>query len=106
MGEYVPGLEGVVAAETEISEVDGQGGRLIYRGGYLIQDLFEASFEEVAYLLWNGKLPGAKELEQLKSQLVAKRAMNAAAKAALKGIPKDADPMDALRTALSAQGAR
>jgi len=106
MGEYVPGLEGVVAAETEISEVDGQGGRLIYRGGYLIQDLEDASFEEVAYLLWNGKLPDAKELAQLKSQLVAKRTLNAAARAALKGIPKDADPMDALRTGLSAQGAR
>ena len=50
MGEYVPGLEGVVAAETEISEVDGQGGRLIYRGGYLIQDLQELSYEEVGYL--------------------------------------------------------
>jgi citrate synthase len=106
MGEYVPGLEGVVAAETEISEVDGQGGRLIYRGGYLIQELEEASFEEVAYLLWNGKLPGSKEVGQLKSQLVAQRAMNPAARAALEGVPADADPMDALRTALSAQGAR
>jgi citrate synthase len=106
MGEYVPGLEGVVAAETEISEVDGQGGRLIYRGGYLISELEDASFEEIAYLLWNGKLPSAGELEALKSQLAAGRQMNAAARAALQGVPKDADPMDALRTALSAQGAR
>ena len=106
MGEYVPGLEGVVAAETEISEVDGQGGRLIYRGGYLISDLEETGFEDVAYLLWNGKLPSADELKALKAQMAAHREMNDAARTALRGIPKDADPMDALRTALSAQGAR
>src|SRR5438270_3042342 len=106
MGEYVPGLEGVVAAETEISEVDGQGGRLIYRGGYLIQDLQELSYEEVGYLLLNGKLPDRKELEAFKAKLVAGRPMNEAARSALRGIPADADPMDALRTALSAQGAR
>ena len=106
MGEYVPGLEGVVAAETEISEVDGQGGRLIYRGGYLIQDVQELSYEEVAFLLLDGKLPGKSELEAFKSKLAVGRAMNDAARAALRGIPADADPMDALRTALSAQGAR
>jgi citrate synthase len=71
MGEYVPGLEGVVAAETEISEVDGQGGRLIYRGGYLIQDVQELSYEEVAFLLLDGKLPGKGELETFKSKRAA-----------------------------------
>src|SRR2546421_1731642 len=106
MGEYVPGLEGVVAAETEISEVDGQGGRLIYRGGYLIQDVQNLSYEEVAFLLLNGKLPDKKEQEAFKAKLVAGRPLNDAARAALRGIPADADPMDALRTALSAQGAR
>ena len=53
--EYVPGLEGIVAARTEISLVDGANGRLIYRGGYLIEDLAPvASYEEVAHLLWFG----------------------------------------------------
>src|SRR5437016_6189789 len=66
---FSPGLEGVVAAQTEISEVDGQNGRLIYRGGYLIRELAERSFEEVAYLLWHGELPQPGQLEELKRQL-------------------------------------
>ncbi|HEX6547646.1 MAG TPA: citrate/2-methylcitrate synthase [Candidatus Dormibacteraeota bacterium] len=103
--EYVPGLEGVTAAETEISEVDGQNGRLIYRGGYLIEQLKDCTFEEVAYLLWYGHLPSEQEQRQLRDQLAGNRAMNEPARTALRGIPKDADPMDALRTALSAQGA-
>ena len=103
--EYVPGLEGVTAAETEISEVDGQNGRLIYRGGYLIEELKDCSFEEVAFLLWNGHMPDEQETQQLRKQLASHRPMNAAAKAALAGLPRDADPMDALRTVLSAQGA-
>lgn len=104
MAEYSPGLEGVVAAETEISEVDGQGGRLIYRGGYLIQDLASTrSFEEVAYLLWHGELPGQTELEALKRDLASRRRLNAAAETALGGMPSDTDPMDVLRTVLSAQ---
>lgn len=103
--EYVPGLEGVTAAETEISEVDGQNGRLIYRGGYLIEELKDCSFEEVSYLLWNGRMPSKEEAAELGAELASKRQMNAAARAALAAVPRDADPMDALRTALSAQGA-
>jgi citrate synthase len=103
--EYVPGLEGVTAAETEISEVDGQNGRLIFRGGYLIEQVKDCTFEEVAFLLWQGHLPNEQEKGQIREQLASHRAMNEAARASLAGIPKDADPMDALRTALSAQGA-
>jgi citrate synthase len=102
---YSPGLEGVVAALTEISEVDGQNGRLIYRGGYLIQEVADRSFEEIAYLLWTGKLPDPEELADLRDKLAASRSLDDAARAALSGLPKDADPMDALRTLLSAQGA-
>ena len=102
---FSPGLEGVVAAQTEISEVDGQNGRLIYRGGYLIRELAERSFEEVAYLLWHGELPQPGQLEELKRQLAANRNLNEQARAALKGLHPDVDPMDALRTVLSAQGA-
>jgi citrate synthase len=102
---YSPGLEGVVAAQTEISEVDGQNGRLIYRGGYLIHEVADRSFEEIAYLLWNGELAGDAQLRDFNGRLVARRALNGAARAALGGLPADADPMDALRTLLSAQGA-
>jgi citrate synthase len=103
---YVPGLEGVVAAQTEISHVDGQNGRLIYRGGYLIEEVADRSFEEVAYLLWNGELPDSRQLAQLKEELAGRRSLNDAARTALRGLPTDVDPMDAIRTVLSAQGAR
>ena len=102
---YSPGLEGVVAAQTEISEVDGQNGRLIYRGGYLIHELAERSYEEVAYLLLHGELADGTQLADFKRRLAAASALNGAARAALTGLPRDADPMDALRTLISAQGA-
>src|SRR5262249_29604734 len=102
---YSPGLEGVVAAQTEISEVDGQNGRLIYRGGYLINELADRSYEEVAHLLWIGSLPNQEQAAAFDQQLAPRRALNPAARAALSGLPADADPMDALRTLLSAQGA-
>jgi citrate synthase len=102
---YSPGLEGVVAAQTEISEVDGQNGRLIYRGGYLIQEVADRSYEEICHLLWTGRLPDASELKDFQGRLVARRPLDQAARAALGGLPADADPMDALRTLLSAQGA-
>lgn len=100
------GLDGVVVAQTEISKYDGINGQLIYRGGYAIDELMDKSFEEVAYLLWNGKLPTQDEANVLKEELVKHRDLNQAACAALAGLPTDADPMDALRTILSAQGAR
>ena len=104
--EFSPGLEGVVAAETAVSEVDGANGRLIYRGGYLIEDLAPvANFEETAYLLWHGELPSRSELDELHRQMVAARSLNPAARAALAGLDPSTDPMDMLRTVLSAQGA-
>src|SRR3982751_2158607 len=64
------GLEGVVAAPSDICYIDGVAGRLVYRG-YEIGDLVEnATFEEVAYLLWEGRLPDVAELKQLKADLV------------------------------------
>src|SRR5947199_8134436 len=67
------GLEGVVAATTSISKVEGIAGRLIYRG-YNIHDLARTtSFEEVAHLLWFGHLPNGSELSELKVRLVAER---------------------------------
>ncbi len=106
MAEFSPGLEGVVAAETAVSEVDGANGRLIYRGGYLIEDLAPvASYEEVAYLLWNGKLPDESELKALRERMSAARKLNAQARGALAAMDREDDPMDVLRTVVSAQGA-
>jgi citrate synthase len=104
--DFSPGLEGVVAAETEVSEVDGANGRLIYRGGYLIEDLAPvATFEEVAYLLWHGELPTSTQLDALKKQMAASRVLNGAAQGALEASDPNVNPMDVLRTVVSAQGA-
>ena len=102
--EYVPGLEGIIGARTEISLVDGANGRLVYRG-YVIADLAEEmSFEEVAYLLWNGSLPRRAELSGLAKELAGWRALTAPALATLKALPADTDPMDVLRSVVSVQG--
>jgi citrate synthase len=102
--EYVPGLEGVIAARTEISLVDGANGRLVYRG-YVIADLAEnMSFEEVAHLLWYGRLPTRAELDALTLELAGSRALTQAAKTTLAALPADTDPMDVLRSVVSVQG--
>jgi citrate synthase len=104
--DFSPGLEGVVAAQTAISEVDGANGRLIYRGGYLIEDLAPVvTYEEVAYLLWNGDLPNQKQLDALRKPMAAARSLNKAGRGALMAMDPQTDPMDVLRTVVSAQGA-
>jgi citrate synthase len=105
LAEFSPGLEGVVAARTAISEVDGANGRLIYRGGYLIEDLApSATFEETAYLLWHGELPTKAKLEAMRGEMAAARRLKDAARGALEAAEPNTDPMDVLRTVLSAQG--
>jgi citrate synthase len=96
------GLEGVVAAPSEICFIDGTAGRLVYRG-YEIADLVEhVGFEETAFLLWESRLPNKSELAQLKSQLSDNAWPPAHAMAILKALPRETVPMDALRTAVSA----
>jgi citrate synthase len=99
------GLEGVVAAKSEICFIDGLAGRLVYRG-YEIGDLVEnASFEEVAHLLWDGKLPNQAELAKLKRDIASNMALPAHVSKILEALPASTQPMDALRTACSAAGA-
>ncbi|HET7419676.1 MAG TPA: citrate/2-methylcitrate synthase [Candidatus Dormibacteraeota bacterium] len=101
---YVPGLEGIIGAQTAISHVDGANGRLIYQG-YVIADLAEEmSFEEVAFLLWKGHLPNRAELDALTMELAANRELTQAATIALDALPADTDPMDVLRSVVSVQG--
>jgi len=98
------GLEGVVVAESSISYVDGQAGRLVYRG-YAVEDLAERStFEETSKLLLDGDLPARGDLEAFRRRLVAERALDPRALDAVRGFPADADPMAALRTGVSALG--
>lgn len=95
------GLEGVVALDSEISFIDGKVGELIYRG-YDIHDLAEnTSFEEVAYLLWNGSLPDRNELDSLNELLRAERDLPPAVLDLLAQAPDDANPMAVLRSAVS-----
>ena len=94
------GLEGVVAGESEICYIDGVAGVLSYRG-YNIHTLAEhATFEEVIYLLWRGNLPKQAELDKLKSDLAANRAIPRQV-AEFLGANGKAAPMDVLRTAVS-----
>ncbi len=99
------GLEGIVAATTAISKVEGTAGRLIYRG-YNIHDLARnATFEEIIHLLWFDKLPNSTELAQLHSKLAAQRSIPEPVMAIIRLLPKTTDPMDVLRTAVSGWGA-
>jgi citrate synthase len=94
------GLEGVVAGESEICFIDGDEGVLSYRG-YNIHTLADkATFEEVIFLLWNGRLPRRSELDRLKADLVANRAIPKPLEEFLAAAGK-AEPMDVLRTAVS-----
>ncbi len=95
------GLEGIVATTSKICYIDGNQGVLSYNG-YNIHTLADsATFEEVIYLLWNGKLPNKAELSELKQSLVAERDLSPEVTAFLKSAPKDGLPMDILRTAVS-----
>jgi citrate synthase len=94
------GLEGVVAGESEICFIDGDEGILSYRG-YNIHTLADnATFEEVIFLLWNGRLPRRDELSQLKSDLARNRAIPKPVQDFLGSVGKS-EPMDVLRTAVS-----
>ena len=95
------GLEGVIALETALCDIDGQKGELIYCG-YDIRDLARnATFEEVTFLLWNGRLPSPEETERLASDLAAERKLPPMVMDVLRAIPEDAEPMAALRTCVS-----
>ena len=95
------GLEGVVATESRLCYIDGDAGILSYQG-FRIETLAEnATFEEVIFLLWNGRLPKQSELDGLKTALVGNRALPAPVEAFLAGVPKGAGAMHVLRTAVS-----
>src|ERR1700730_3494954 len=96
------GLRGVVVGSSSVSDVVGDKGELIYQG-YNIHDLARASsFEEVAFLLWNKRLPRRAELDDLKRRLGESYAVPPQIVDLLRRVPPDADPIDVLRTAVSA----
>jgi citrate synthase len=98
--EFRPGLEGVVAAETRLSLVDGEQGVLII-GGYPVELLAQqATFEEVVYLLWRSALPTATELEEFRASIAARRALPLATVDLLRAVAEQGiSAIDALRIA-------
>lgn len=98
------GLRGQVAGETALCTVGKTGTGLTYRG-YDVSDLADnAQFEEVAYLLLRGKLPNRQELTEYKAKLKSQRSLPDALKLVLEQIPKNAHPMDVMRTGCSVLG--
>src|SRR3981081_3803421 len=98
------GLEVIVANTTRLSDVIGDKGQLIY-AGYDINELAgKVSYEEVVYLLWNNKLPNRAELERCSGTLRDQRELPGGVVDFLKSAPKDAAPMDMIRTAVSMLG--
>ncbi|HEX6127028.1 MAG TPA: citrate synthase [Pyrinomonadaceae bacterium] len=95
------GLRGVVAAQSAIGDVNGEEGKLIYQG-YDIHDLAEHStFEEVIFLLWNGRLPSRAELDEHNARIRRSYEVPKEVTDLMKQYPKESDPMDVLRTAVS-----
>lgn len=98
------GLNGVVADYTAVSKVNPETNSLLYRG-YPVQELAEhCSFEEVAYLLWNGELPNEQELAEFRGGCMANRDIDEELIQVINFLPKDCHPMDVLRTAVSYLG--
>lgn len=98
------GLEGVIIDDSSICMIDGNAGRLIYRG-YDIHDLAaNLTFEEVAYLLWNGDLPTRTQLGDLNKRLSMERPIPANLKATIRNLPRTSNTLDVLRTAISTLG--
>src|SRR5262249_5750814 len=95
------GLEDVIAGESGICYIDGNKGILAYRG-YNIHELhINSTFEETGYLLWFRRLPRQAELENISRKLASSRAVAPQVIGALRAMPRNAVPMEVLRTAVS-----
>jgi citrate synthase len=98
------GLQDVIAGESSICYVDGRNGRLLYRGYDIAELAAQSSFEEVAYLLWYGRLPGKIEFEAFLDTFTGNMELPVETVMILRMFPKAATPMEVLRTAVSSLG--
>ena len=96
------GLRGVVAASSSIGDVNGEKGELIYQGLNIHDLATKSTFEEVVFLLWNGRLPKRAELDELRKSIAPSYELPETFREVFKYFPADAEPMDTLRTAVSA----
>lgn len=104
MSDYLPGLEGVPATRSNISDIDGEKGILAYRG-YPIEQLAEHStFEETTMLLLDGRLPTADELAEFDRQLRQNRRVKYNIREIMKNLPATGHPMEMLQTAIASLG--
>ncbi|OLD03149.1 hypothetical protein AUG19_08790 [archaeon 13_1_20CM_2_54_9] len=102
---WVPkGLEGVIVASTELTKIDGQAGRLIYRGYDATELAGNVPYEAVAHLLWLGGLPAEAELLQLREKLGRSRALPVVVEDFLHSVAKVAEPLSVLQTSVSILG--
>lgn len=101
-GAVSTGLRGVIAAASSIGDVNGEKGELIYQGLNIHDLATKSTFEEVVFLLWNGRLPKRAELDELKKNIAASYELPEWVREVFKYFPADAEPMDTLRTAVSA----
>jgi citrate synthase len=99
--DYAKGLEGVIAAETQICKINGEEGKLFYYG-YSIEDLVKnSSYEEVAYLLLYGELPNKDELEQFRRRMRSGRDLKPPVIEMIREFPPSAHPMELLQSVIS-----
>src|SRR5215472_7066979 len=98
------GLRGAVVGNTSLSSINGDEGKLIYRGLDIHDLARNSTFEEICYLLWFGALPSRANLDALRAKLASRRALPSQLVTLLRDLPPTAVPMDVLRTAVSALG--
>ncbi len=98
------GLEGVIVTDTQISKIDGQAGKLVYRGYDVTELAGNFPFEAVAHLLWIGHLPDEKELKTFSTKLSENRYIPNNVRAFLETAPRNSNPLAVLRTAVSILG--
>src|SRR6059036_1133187 len=102
---WVPkGLEGVIVATTELTKIDGQAGRLIYRGYDATELAGNVPYEAVAYLLWFGKLPTSREFSKLQEKFGNNRELPSVVDEFLERAAKVAEPLSLLQTSISILG--
>ena len=104
MATYSKGLEGVVAADTKISFIDGEKGVLEFVGIPIGELASNSTFEETVFLLWNGRLPKADELKKFEAEIRTRYTLPKYIHDLIVAMPKDAQPMHVMRTAISAMG--
>ncbi|HYC11594.1 MAG TPA: citrate/2-methylcitrate synthase [Nitrososphaerales archaeon] len=98
------GMEDVVIGKSSICFIDGEEGRLLYRGYDIVDLAIHSNYEETAYLLWNGHLPTAAELQSFTAEVNSKREVPGNVLSILTGLPRNCDAMDALRVGVAALG--